>query len=137
MPTPRSQTWTKPTVLMTLVLLSLVLATVITNIVIGEAPTYLTGLLGTAAGAWFAAIANDKKKFDAAVSQAADNAQTTANRAEAKADTLADVHVNDAPEPTTRGELLGGPFAIPAPPPPPRRTPPPPPPPPAPPGDVS
>ena len=108
MATPRSQAWTKPTVLMTIVLVTLIIATVVTDIV-GDPPTYLTGLLGTAAGAWFAAIANDKKKFDAAVSKAADQAQITASRAEAKADTLADVAVNEHPDIATRGDL-GPPF---------------------------
>jgi|SRR5882757_7145622 len=104
MATPRSQSWTKPTVLMTIVLIVLIIATVTTDMV-GDPPTYLTGLLGTAAGAWFASMANDKRKFDEAVSRAADEAQTTATRAEAKADTLADVAVNEHPELTARRDL--------------------------------
>lgn len=109
MATPRSQAWTKPTVLMTIVLIVLIIGTVVTDM-IGDPPTYLTGLLGTAAGAWFAAIANDKKKFDQAVSKAANDAHKTATRAEAKADTLADVAVSEHAELDTR-EDLGPSFA--------------------------
>lgn len=89
---------------MTVVLITLIIATVVTDMV-GDPPTYLTGLLGTAAGVWFAAIAGDKKKFDAEVAKAVEEAKkeageskTTAERAEAKADTLAEVAVQDHPD---------------------------------------
>ena len=66
--------------LMTFVLVMLITATVVSDY-FGEPPTYLTGLLGTAAGVWFAAIGSDKRKRD-------DDVAATAHRAEAKADRL-------------------------------------------------
>lgn len=75
---------------MTAVLLVLILATVITD-VIGEPPAYLTGLLGTAAGVFFAAVGSDKNKRDDAVARQAE-------RAETKADILGEIAVSEHPE---------------------------------------
>jgi hypothetical protein len=73
---------------MTAVLIVLVIATVVTDI-LGEPPTYLVGMLGSAAGVWFGAMGSDKQKKDADTAATATAAQATAERAEAKADTLA------------------------------------------------
>lgn len=87
---PRHQSWASNTVLMTIVLLALLIATVVTDI-IGEPPTYLVGLLGTAAGAFFSALSSDKSKRDADVSR-------TAHRAEAKADKLGEIAASEHPD---------------------------------------
>lgn len=78
---PRHSSWASNTVLMTAVLIVLVIATVVTDM-LGDPPTYLVGMLGSAAGVWFGAMGSDKDKRDK------DTAET-ANRAEAKADQLA------------------------------------------------
>ena len=75
----------------------LIVATVVTD-VIGEPPTYLVGLLGTAAGAFFAAIGSDKSKRDGEVRATAHDANTTAHRAEAKADKIGEVIADEHPE---------------------------------------
>lgn len=80
---------------MTAVLIVLVIATVVTDM-IGEPPTYLVGMLGSAAGVWFGAMGGDKQKRDAEVVKTVEHAQATANRAEAKADVLAEA--TDHPE---------------------------------------
>lgn len=74
-----------------------IIATVVTDY-FGEPPTYLVGLLGTAAGAFFAALGSDKQKRDVDVSRTAIRAEATADRAEAKADTLGEVAVREHPE---------------------------------------
>lgn len=94
---PRHQSWASNTVLMTIVLVTLIIATVVTDY-FGEPPTYLTGLLGTAAGIWVAALGSDKNKREADVARTADTAQETAERAEAKADTLGRVTAQDHPD---------------------------------------
>ena len=73
-----------------ILLLVCVVATVITD-VIGEPPAYLVGLLGTAAGAFFAAIGSDKQKRDTEVAE-------IAQRAEAKADALGRAASREHPE---------------------------------------
>lgn len=76
------------------VLLVCIVATVITDY-FGEPPSYLVGLLGTAAGAFFAAVGSDKQKRDIEV---AEEAKHVAQRAEAKADTLAEIAVAAHPD---------------------------------------
>lgn len=85
-------------------LLVCIVATVVTD-VIGEPPTYLVGLLGTAAGAFFTALGSDKQKRDVEVREVAVEAKVVADRAETKADTLAEVAERDHP-----GELPKPPF---------------------------
>jgi len=77
-------------VIVAAVFVVLAVLTVITDI-IGEPPTYLTGLLGTAGGVLFAAIGSDKNKRDQEVAK-------TAQRAEAKADALTEVAAREHPE---------------------------------------
>lgn len=57
--------WASNTFLSFLALISLVIAVGVSDAVGGEPPSYLVGLLGTAAGAFFAAISSDKDKRDA------------------------------------------------------------------------
>lgn len=86
-----------------IMLLVLIVATVISDY-FGEPPNYLVGLLGTAAGAFFAAISSDKQKRDNEVSSTAQRADETAKRAEAKADTLGEVARQEHPEVADRIE---------------------------------
>ncbi|ACF05017.1 hypothetical protein Nigel_14 [Mycobacterium phage Nigel] len=81
-------------------LVVLIIATVISDYW-GEPPNYLVGLLGTAAGAFFAAIGSDKQKKDAEVRE-------TAERAEAKADAVGRVTAAEHPEMVTE---ITPPFA--------------------------
>lgn len=62
-------------------LLVCIVATVVSDI-FGEPPSYLVGLLGTAAGAFFAAIGSDKQKRDTDVAETAHRAEEKADRAE-------------------------------------------------------
>lgn len=100
---PRHRSWASNSVLTFFVLLVCIVATVITDY-FGEPPSYLVGLLGTAAGAFFAAVGSDKQKRDTEVAQTAGEAKDTAvvakkvaERAEAKADTLAEVTETQLP----------------------------------------
>ena len=74
-------------------LVVLIIATVLSDYR-GEPPNYLVGLLGTAAGAFFAAIGSDKQKKDAEVRE-------TAERAERKADAVGRVAAAEHPEKVT------------------------------------
>lgn len=67
--------------MLTFILLLVCIAATVISDAFGEPPTYLVGLLGTAAGAFFAAIGSDKTKRDVEV-------RDTANRAEAKAEAV-------------------------------------------------
>lgn len=87
---PRHRSWASNTILTFILLLVCIGATVVSDI-FGEPPNYLVGLLGTAAGAFFAAIGSDKQKRDVDVA-------TTAHRAEDKADALGKIVVRDHPE---------------------------------------
>lgn len=82
---------------MAVVLIVLLVITLISDHY-GEPPTYLTGALGTAVGALFAALGSDKGKREADVRDTAQAAQVTADRADAKADKLADVAAHEHPE---------------------------------------
>lgn len=94
---PRHRSWASNSVLTFFVLLVCIVATVITDY-FGEPPSYLVGLLGTAAGAFFAAVGSDKQKRDIEVAEEAKTAKHVAQRAEAKADTLAEIAVADHPD---------------------------------------
>lgn len=85
-------------------LIVLIIATVVSDY-FGEPPNYLVGLLGTAAGAFFAAIGSDKQKRDAETRDIAITAEKTARRAEAKADH--DDGVIETTPPATPGEGVG------------------------------
>ena len=60
-------------------LVVLIIATVLSDYW-GEPPNYLVGLLGTAAGAFFAAIGSDKQKKDAEVRETAERAERKEQR---------------------------------------------------------
>lgn len=81
---PRHRSWASNSVV-TAIVLGVLLATTLAVDYFGEPPTYLTGLLGTAAGAFFTALGSDKAKRDAEVARAVSDAQTTAHRAEDRA----------------------------------------------------
>lgn len=100
---PRHQSWwASNTALTFMLLVILIIATVVSD-KFGEPPNYLVGLLGTAAGAFFAAIGSDKEKREKDTRQVAVEARDTASRAETKADTLAEVA--EAEHPETRAKL--------------------------------
>ncbi len=91
---PRHRSWASNTMLAFYTLLVCIVATVVSD-VFGEPPNYLIGLLGTAAGAFFAAIGTDKQKKDAEVEttareayQAAYDAQARLNQANEHPETL-------------------------------------------------
>lgn len=100
---PRHRSWASNTVLTFLMLLVCIVATVTTDY-FGEPPNYLVALLGTAAGAFFAAIGSDKQKRDVEVRETAQDAQETAHRAEAKANTLERVAEREHPETVRRAD---------------------------------
>ncbi|AYD82013.1 membrane protein [Mycobacterium phage Saguaro] len=102
---PRHRSWASNTALSFVMLVVLVIATVISDY-FGEPPNYLVGLLGTAAGAFFAAIGTDKEKRDQDVARTATRAEATATRAERKADVLGDVASHEHPD----DELPDPPF---------------------------
>jgi Na+/glutamate symporter len=90
----RHETWRSDSVITGVILLCVLIATVVTDWLNGpdqQAPTYLTGLLGAAATAFFVATGSDKNKIDA-------DTKDTANRAEAKVDALAQVAEQQHPE---------------------------------------
>jgi hypothetical protein len=106
---PRHRSWASNTALATTALAILFLTT-LTFEIVGDAPGWLTQLLGASAGIWFGAVAGDKAKRDQEVSAKADTAGATADRAEAKADKLAEVAVNEHPE---AAEQIKPPFDAP------------------------
>lgn len=77
---PRHKSWASNTVISGIALAFLLICTLVSDY-FAEPPTYLVGLLGTAAGAFFGAVGSDKAKKEAEVSR-------TAKRAEAKADAV-------------------------------------------------
>ncbi|AXN53289.1 membrane protein [Mycobacterium phage Thonko] len=87
---PRHRSWASNTMLAFYALIVCLIATVATDLV-GEPPTYLVGLLGTAAGAFFGAIGTDKQKRE-------DETRETAERAERKADALGDIARHEHPD---------------------------------------
>ncbi|ASZ73441.1 hypothetical protein SEA_ROY17_16 [Mycobacterium phage Roy17] len=82
---PRHRSWASNTMLTFLLLVVCIIATVVTDY-FGEPPNYLVGLLGTAAGAFFAAIGSDQQKKAADLAQTATEASTSAARAETTAE---------------------------------------------------
>ncbi|QNJ56082.1 membrane protein [Mycobacterium phage Heath] len=90
---PRHRSWASNTMLTFVLLVVLIIATVLSDYW-GEPPNYLVGLLGTAAGAFFAAIGSDKQKKDAEVRE-------TAERAERKADAVGRVTAAEHPDKVT------------------------------------
>ncbi|UJQ86541.1 membrane protein [Mycobacterium phage PenguinLover67] len=100
---PRHRSWASNTVLTFLLLVICIIATVVSDY-IGEPPNYLVGLLGTAAGAFFAAIGSDKQKKDQEVASTARDAQQVAHRAEAKADAGLEVAKAEHPEKLAEAE---------------------------------
>jgi len=82
---PRHESWASNTMLTFIMLLVCIVATVVTD-VIGEPPQYLVALLGTSAGAFFAALGSDRQKRNADVGAKAERAEVKAERAEVKAD---------------------------------------------------
>ena len=97
--------------MLTFVLLVVLIIATVASDYRGEPPNYLVGLLGTAAGAFFAAIGSDKQKRDAETRDTAITAEKTARRAEAKADTvLAEQHpdgVTETTPPSAPGDSAG------------------------------
>lgn len=87
---PRHSSWASNTVLTRILLVIVIAATVISD-AFGDPPTYLVGLLGTAAGAFFTALGSDKGKRESDVS-------ATATRAEAKADKLGEIAAHEHPD---------------------------------------
>lgn len=77
---PRHQSWASNSVLAGIALFVILVATVIVDQLNGPSeppPTYLTGLLGLAGGAFFGAVGSDKSKREA---DTAHDAATTKNR---------------------------------------------------------
>lgn len=103
---PRHRSWASDTIIAGIALAVLLAATIATD-QNGEPPTYLVGLLGTAAGAFFSALGADKNRRDREVASTAGRAERTAGRAEAKADALAEVAREEHPEVTDRLDHLG------------------------------
>ncbi|QWY84362.1 hypothetical protein SEA_KNOCKER_20 [Mycobacterium phage Knocker] len=93
---PRHRSWASNTVLTFALLVICIIATVVSDF-FGEPPNYLVGLLGTAAGAFFAAIGSDKGKRDA-------DTRDTADRAEHKADRAIEVAEQEHPDTVRRAE---------------------------------
>ena len=94
---PRHRSWASNTVLTFLCLVACLIATGVSDY-FGEPPNYLVALLGTAAGAFFTAIGSDKQKREAERDADTRTAQRTADRAEIKADKLAEVADREHPE---------------------------------------
>lgn len=78
-----------------IMLLVCIVATVVTDI-IGEPPNYLVALLGTSAGAFFAALGSDRQKRNTEAGETAKRAEVKADRAKSiaeRADRKADAAV--------------------------------------------
>lgn len=88
----RHRSWGSNTILTLILLIACLAATVSIDVFANsEPPNYLIALLGTSAGAFFAAIGSDKQKKDTEVAH-------TAERAEAKVDALVEVAGPEAAE---------------------------------------
>ena len=99
---PRHESWASNTMLTFIILVICIVATVVTD-VIGEPPNYLVALLGTSAGAFFAALGSDRQKRQTEVARTAeraevkaDQARTIATRADRKAEAVG--HGDPLPE---------------------------------------
>lgn len=104
---PRHRSWASDTIITGVLLLVVLLTTVIVDYLNGPAPApaYLTGLLGAAATAFFAAAGSDKNKRDAEIARDTQRANTratsineTAIRGEAKADQISEALKRDRPD---------------------------------------
>lgn len=98
---PRRWTWASDTVVVGAVLVILVIITAVVDQLNGPdtpPPVYLTGLVGAASAALFAAMGSDKGKREAELTRDVRVASETGNRAEAKADTLAGLARAEHPE---------------------------------------
>lgn len=84
---PRHESWASNTMLTFIMLLVCIVATVVIDI-IGEPPPYLVALLGTSAGAFFAALGSDRQKRNADVGEKAQRAEAIAKRADRKAEAV-------------------------------------------------
>lgn len=104
---PRHRSWASDTIITGVLLALVLIMTVVVDQLNGPAPApaYLTGLLGAAATAFFAAAGSDKNKRDAEI--AADTAiaksrassiNETAIRGEAKADQISELLKRDRPD---------------------------------------
>lgn len=84
---PRYNSWLSNTVLSGIALGVIFIVTVIMDTANGlePPPTYLTGLLGVAAGSFFGAVGTDKSKKDADVKASADQASSDAHQASSDA----------------------------------------------------
>lgn len=103
----RHTSWASDTVIFGVIFVIVLIATVLTDQLNGAdpAPAYLTGLLGAAGAALFGAAGSDKSKREAEIAadariarRGATETRETANRAEAKADTLRDLAKAEHPE---------------------------------------
>lgn len=103
---PRHRSWASDTVITGGILLALIVTTSLIDALVGEPPTYLVGLLGTAAGAFFGAIGSDKSKREREIERRSTAASRQAGRAERKADLVAEVASEEHPEMTERLEQL-------------------------------
>lgn len=106
----RHESWLSDTTITAWLFLAVLVATVLTDWLNGpneSAPPYLTGLLGASGAILFGAAGSDKSKKDKEVSDTATRAEKTADRAEVKADKLAEVAEQQHPE---VGEILHPPF---------------------------
>lgn len=103
----RHRSWASDTIIVGFVFLVVLIVTVVIDSTNGPdpAPPYLTGLLGAAGAAFFAAAGADKNKREAEIADDARIAKNrassineTAIRAEAKADKLAEFARSEHPD---------------------------------------
>lgn len=109
---PRHRSWASDTVILAAVFLVILLVTVISSWISGQAPpSYLQGLIGASSAALFGAVASDKSKREREIADEqliarlrATTISETADRAEAKVDKLADLARVEHPEHTELDE---------------------------------
>lgn len=103
---PRHRSWASDTMIFAVVFVIVLFTNVITSwLTHAPPPSYLQGLLGASSAAFFGAAGSDKNKREAEIADDARVAKTrateigaTADRAEAKADTLAGLARAEHPE---------------------------------------
>lgn len=89
----RHRSWASDTVIFGIVFVIVLIVTVIVDQLNGPdapPPVYLTGLVGAASAALFGAVGSDKNKRERELTRDVRVAGETGDRAEAKADTLAE-----------------------------------------------
>lgn len=91
---PRHRSWASNSVVASIALALLLSITLVVDY-FGEPPTYLTGLLGTAAGAFFTALGSDKAKRDADVRRHVDDLDRRVGEGSSRADN-AERRIDDA-----------------------------------------